>query len=204
MRVMCLQAKRGVFDGLILVKLQYIAFTAHSTWMTLIRTYKHARTKLNKMVLKILVIWPSMEKNSLWHFTSGNGIKFMVCFPLISVRLLYMLFQLSRSITIMWDFIFHLWKKARDTETIKGTGKIKTDFWLWWATRFGVRNCEEKYSTDVFIHWLILTFGKKNLMKQFCLSLHNSTQAENKQIGYCKFFLPSSLFLAHIIFSSQI
>ena len=62
----------------------------------------------------------------------------MMCFSLITVQLLYMLFQLSQSIPIMWDFIFHLWKEERITETIKRTEKIKTDFWLQWATKFGV------------------------------------------------------------------
>lgn len=128
----------GAFGSLISVKLQYITFITHSQWKTLITTYKHGYTELNKMVLKIPVILPSLEKNSLWHFTSGNGIKFMMCFSLITVQLLYMLFQLSQSITIMWDFIFHLWKEERGIETIKRTEKVKTDFWLWWATRFGV------------------------------------------------------------------
>ena len=120
----------------------------------------------------------------------------MMCFSLITVQLLYMLFQLSQSITIMWDFIFHLWKEERDTETIKGTEKIKTGFWLWWAIRFGSPHCEKKYSIDVFIPWRILTFNQGNLMKQFCLSLHNSTQAKNKQIGYCKLF-PSIFYSWH-------
>lgn len=43
----------------------------------------------------------------------------MMCFSFITVQLLYMLFQLSQSITIMWDFIFHLWEEERDIETIK-------------------------------------------------------------------------------------
>lgn len=99
-----------------------------------------------------------MEKNSLWHFTSGNGIKFMMCISLITVQLLYMFFQLSQSITIMWDFIFHLWKEERDIETIKRTEKIKTDFCLWWATKFGVHIVRRNiWSVGVFMHWLILT-----------------------------------------------
>lgn len=137
MRIVYLLTEDGAFGSLISVKLQQVAFTAHSMWKTPIPTYKHAYTKLNKMASKIPVILPSMEKNSLWHFTSGNGIKFMMCFSLITVQLLYMLFQLSQSVTIMWDFIFHLWKEERNTETTKGTEKIKTDFWLWWAIRFG-------------------------------------------------------------------
>lgn len=93
-----------------------------------------------------------------------------MCFSLITVQLLYMLFQLSQSVTIMWDFIFHLWKEERDTETIKGTENMKTDFWLWQATTFGVHH-EKKYSVGVLIHRLILTFNKRNLMKPFRVSL---------------------------------
>lgn len=136
-KVMHLLAECGDFSSLMSVKLQYIAFITRR-YKTLIPTYKHAYTELNKMVSKIPIILPSMKKNSLWHFTSGNGIKFMMCFSLITVQLLYMLFQLSQSITIMWDFIFHLWKEERDIETIKRTQKIKTDFWSWWVTKFGV------------------------------------------------------------------
>lgn len=120
----------------------------------------------------------------------------MMCFSLITVQLLYMLFQLSQSITIMWDFIFHLWKEERDTETIKGTEKIKTSSWLWWAISFGSPHCEKKYSIEVFIPWRILTFDRGNLMKRFCLSLHNSTQAKNKQTSYCKLF-PSAFYSWH-------
>lgn len=98
-----------------------------------------------------------MEKNSLWHFTSGNGIKFMMCISFITVQLPYMLFQLSQSITSMWDFIFHLWKEERDIETIKRTEKIKTDFWLYGGNHVWSPYCEKKYAIGVFIHWLIFT-----------------------------------------------
>lgn len=94
-----------------------------------------------------------------------------MCFSFITVQLLYMLFQLSQSMAVMWDFIFHLWKEERDTETVKAAEKIKTGLLAVVGSKTGsptvVRN-----KLWWFHHWLILTIDKVNLKQQLCLSLN--------------------------------
>lgn len=69
----------------------------------------------------------------------------MMCFSLITVRLLYVLFQLSQSTTVCGDFIFHLWKGKRDMETVtvrKNRGRLLAmEDDLTWSPR-----CKKKYA----------------------------------------------------------
>lgn len=64
---MHLLAECGALGSLFSEKLQSVAFTTHSTWKTLIPTYKHVSTTLNKMASKIPVILPSMEKKKILY-----------------------------------------------------------------------------------------------------------------------------------------